>query len=177
MDLPRHEFGLHELGRPLSDKTPITPAPQASRFQSGQGAASLDVSVYLVRVSSQFGLFTVEKETIDWGRGCLVFGKKCFVRFFCVFGGWVGAAGCVYGLVSAGDFLVVGSCLVEGPASAVAKRMRWLEIRDAVVATAHKRNDVISSPLLALDVAVSADAAGELCAGEDYLAVALVLRV
>jgi hypothetical protein len=55
--------------------------------------------------------------------------------------------------------------------------MRWLEIREAVVATAHEGHDVISSPLLALDVAVSADGAGELCAGEDYLAVALVLRV
>jgi hypothetical protein len=77
VQLPRHEIGLHELGSPLSNKGSITPAPQADRFQSGQCAASLDVSVYLVRVSSQFGLFTVEKETIDWGRGQWVCGKKC----------------------------------------------------------------------------------------------------
>jgi hypothetical protein len=55
--------------------------------------------------------------------------------------------------------------------------MRWLEIREAVVATVHERDDVIRSPLLSSDVAVSADGAGELCAGEDYLAVALVFGV
>jgi hypothetical protein len=55
--------------------------------------------------------------------------------------------------------------------------MRWLEIRETVVATAHERDDVIRSPLLSSDVAVSADGAGELCAGEDYLAVALVIRM
>jgi hypothetical protein len=80
-------------------------------------------------------------------------------------------------LVSAGDFLVVGSCLVKGPASAVASAVCWLKVREAVVATVHERDDVISSPLLSCDVAVSADGTGELCAGEDYLAVALVFGV
>jgi hypothetical protein len=55
--------------------------------------------------------------------------------------------------------------------------MRWLEVRDAVVSSCHEGDDVICCPLLSSDVAVSADGAGELCAGEDYLAVALVLRV
>jgi hypothetical protein len=77
VDLPRHQLGLHELGCPLSNEVPITPAPQASCFQSGQRAASLDVSVYFVRVSTSFPLVLVEKETIDWGRGQWVCGKKC----------------------------------------------------------------------------------------------------
>jgi hypothetical protein len=55
--------------------------------------------------------------------------------------------------------------------------MSRLEIRETVVATAHEGNDVICCPLLALDVSVSADGTGELCAGEEGLAVALVFGV
>jgi hypothetical protein len=80
-------------------------------------------------------------------------------------------------LVSAGDFSVVGLCLVERPASAVASGVCGLKIREAVVASVHEWHDVICCPLLSSDVAVSADGAGELCAGEDYLAVALVFGV
>jgi len=62
-------------------------------------------------------------------------------------------------------------------ASAVASGVCGLKVREAVVASVHKWHDVIRGPLLSCDVAVSADSARELCAGEDYLAVALVLRV
>jgi hypothetical protein len=55
--------------------------------------------------------------------------------------------------------------------------MCGLKIREAVVATAHEGDDVISSPLLSWYVAVSADGTGELCAGEEGLAVALVFGV
>jgi hypothetical protein len=55
--------------------------------------------------------------------------------------------------------------------------MCGLKIREAVVASVHKWHDVISSPFLSCDVAVSADGTGELCAGEEGLAVALVFGV
>jgi hypothetical protein len=53
----------------------------------------------------------------------------------------------------------------------------WSKVVELVCATVHEADDVVSGPALSWYVAVSADTAGELCAGEDYLAVALVFRV